>query len=81
MSAINVRIPWRTWQPQLFREVATYDSPALIADVIAGLTRMKLFVESINTFHPVALALGVGFRYPTTAWLHVGKCPTGQKPA
>jgi hypothetical protein len=26
---------------------------------------MKLFVESINTFHPVALALGVGFRYPT----------------
>ena len=51
MSAID-RIPWRTWQPKLFQEIATYDRRALIADVIAGLT---VGVVAL----PLAMAFGI----------------------
>ena len=52
MSAIIDRIPWRTWQPKLFQDVATYDRRALIADVIAGLT---VGVVAL----PLAMAFGI----------------------
>ena len=51
MSAID-RIPWRTWQPKLFQEIAAYDRRALIADVIAGLT---VGVVAL----PLAMAFGI----------------------
>jgi SulP family sulfate permease len=51
LSAID-RIPWRTWQPKLFQEIATYDRRALIADVIAGLT---VGVVAL----PLAMAFGI----------------------
>ena len=52
MSALLDRIPWRTWQPKLFQDLATYDRRALIADVIAGLT---VGVVAL----PLAMAFGI----------------------
>src|SRR6478735_5541822 len=52
MSALFDRIPWRTWQPKLFQDLATYDRRALIADVIAGLT---VGVVAL----PLAMAFGI----------------------
>src|SRR5687768_8694138 len=52
MSALFHRIPWRSWQPKLFQDLATYDRRALIADVIAGLT---VGVVAL----PLAMAFGI----------------------
>ena len=52
MSAFFDRIPWRTWQPKLFQDLATYDRRALVADVIAGLT---VGVVAL----PLAMAFGI----------------------
>ena len=52
MSALFNRIPWRTWQPKLFQDLATYDRRAFIADVIAGLT---VGVVAL----PLAMAFGI----------------------
>ena len=52
MSALLNRIPWRTWQPKLFQDLATYDRRAFIADVIAGLT---VGVVAL----PLAMAFGI----------------------
>ncbi len=52
MSALIDRIPWRTWQPKLFQEIATYDGRALFADVVAGLT---VGVVAL----PLAMAFGI----------------------
>ena len=52
MSALFDRIPWRTWQPKLFQDLATYDRRAFIADVIAGLT---VGVVAL----PLAMAFGI----------------------
>ena len=52
MSPLLNRIPWRTWQPKLFQDLATYDRRAFIADVIAGLT---VGVVAL----PLAMAFGI----------------------
>ena len=52
MSAMLDRIRWRTWQPKLFQDLATYDRRAFIADVIAGLT---VGVVAL----PLAMAFGI----------------------
>ena len=52
MNALLNRIPWRTWQPKLFQDFATYDRRAFIADVIAGLT---VGVVAL----PLAMAFGI----------------------
>ena len=52
MSALLNRIPWRSWQPKLFQELARYDRRAFIADLIAGLT---VGVVAL----PLAMAFGI----------------------
>jgi SulP family sulfate permease len=52
MSSVLARIPWRTWQPKLFQELATYDRRTLMADAIAGLT---VGVVAL----PLAMAFGI----------------------
>ena len=52
VSAMVNRIQWRTWQPKLFQDFATYDRRAFIADVIAGLT---VGVVAL----PLAMAFGI----------------------
>jgi SulP family sulfate permease len=52
MSALLNRLPWRTWQPKLFQDLAAYDCRAFTADVIAGLT---VGVVAL----PLAMAFGI----------------------
>jgi sulfate permease, SulP family len=52
MTALIDRIPWRSWQPKLFQEIATANRRTLIADLIAGLT---VGVVAL----PLAMAFGI----------------------
>jgi SulP family sulfate permease len=52
MRTLIDRVPWRTWQPKLFQEIATSNRRTLIADLIAGLT---VGVVAL----PLAMAFGI----------------------